>query len=98
MITQETGTPGREQHSDAGFTVSNQTLAVLPAPSVRTVSRGIRRIRTEIKVKLAACNNSPGTAMRRSVECQNAAEAKSEIDMDRISKRKPAEPQMIASA
>jgi hypothetical protein len=41
-----------------------------------------------LKQKLAACNDNPGAAIT-DVECQNAAEAKSQIDMDEFQGKQP---------
>jgi type IV secretory pathway VirB4 component len=43
---------------------------------------------SDLKQKLAACNGNPGAAMT-DVECQNAAEAKSQIDMDEFQGKQP---------
>ena len=74
--------------------VSNQTLAVLPAPSVRTVA-WYQAHPDQIKVKLAACNNSPGTAMH-DPECYNAESAKENSDIDHFIDSAPKEAQPIA--
>ena len=47
-----------------------------------------RQHQSDLKQKLAACNNNPGAAMADE-ECQNAAEAKSEIDMDQFQGKQP---------
>ena len=55
-------------------------MAGAAAAPVRTVS-WYRQHQADLKQKLAACNDNPGAAMT-DVECQNAAEAKSQIDTD----------------
>jgi hypothetical protein len=74
--------------------VLNQTLAVLPAPSVRTVA-WYQAHPDQIKEKLTACNNSPGTAMR-DPECYNAESAKENSDIDHFIDSAPNEAQPIA--
>ena len=74
--------------------VSHQTLAVLPAPSVRTVA-WYQAHPDQIKVKLTSCNNSPGTAMR-DPECYNAESAKENSDIDHFIDSAPKEAQPIA--
>jgi len=60
---------------------ANQTFAV-PLPSVRTVS-WYQAHPDQIKVRLATCNDSPGTAMH-DPECFNAESAKENSDIDRF--------------
>jgi hypothetical protein len=47
-----------------------------------------RQHQPDLKQKLATCNDNPGAAMT-DVECQNAAEAKSQIDMDEFQGKQP---------
>ena len=70
----------------------NQTF-VVPPPSVHTVA-WYQAHPAQIKLKLAACNNSPGTAMH-DPECYNAESAKENNDIDRFIKSAPTEAQPI---
>jgi hypothetical protein len=65
---------------------ANQTFAV-PPPSAHTVS-WYQAHPAQIKVKLAACNDSPGTAMH-DPECYNAESAKEDSDIDRFIESAP---------
>jgi hypothetical protein len=69
---------------------ANQTF-VVPTPSVRTVSL-YQAHPDQIKVKLAACNDSPGTAMH-DPECFNVASAKENSDVDRFIESAPTDAQ-----
>ena len=62
-------------------------MAGVAAAPVRPVS-WYRQHQSDLKQKLAACNDNPGAAMI-DVECQNAAEAKSQIDMDEFQGKQP---------
>ena len=69
---------------------ANQTF-VVPTPSVRTVS-WYQAHPDQIKVKLAACNDSPGTAMH-DPECYNVASAKENSDIDHFIESAPTDAQ-----
>ncbi len=69
---------------------ANQTFVVPPA-SVHTVS-WYQAHPDQIKVKLAACNDSPGTAMH-DPECFNAASAKENSDINRFIESAPKDEQ-----
>lgn len=69
------------------FSRSAPQMAVAAAAPMRTVS-WYRQHQSDLKQKLAACNDDPGAAMT-DVECQNAAEAKSQIDMDELQGKQP---------
>jgi hypothetical protein len=69
---------------------ANQTF-VVPPPSMRTVS-WYQAHPNQIKIKLAACNDSPGTAMH-DPECFNAASAKENSDIDRFIESAPTDAQ-----
>ena len=71
---------------------ANQTFAV-PAPSVRTVS-WYQAHPDQIKATLAACDNSPATAMH-DPECYNAASAKEHSDIDRFIESAPKDAQPV---
>ena len=72
----------------AGYFSRNapRMVAAAAAP-LRTVS-WYRQHQSDLKQKLAACNDNPGAAMT-DMECQNAAEAKSQIDMDEFQGKQP---------
>ncbi|MFZ3236933.1 MAG: EexN family lipoprotein [Stellaceae bacterium] len=71
------------------FTRSAPRMVAAAAAPVRTVS-WYRQHQSDLKQKLAACNDDPGAAMT-DVECQNAAEAKSQIDMDEFQGKQPSD-------
>jgi hypothetical protein len=71
---------------------ANQTF-VVPPPSVHTVS-WYQAHPDQIKVKLASCNDSPGTAMH-DPECFNAASAKENTDIDRFIESAPKDAQPV---
>lgn len=62
-------------------------MAGAAAAPLHTVS-WYRQHQSDLKQKLAVCNDNPGAAMT-DVECQNAAEAKSQIDMDEFQGKQP---------
>lgn len=68
-------------------------IFVLPPPSVHTVT-WYQAHPAEIKVKLAACNNSPGTAMH-DPECYNAESAKEGSDIDHFIESAPKDAQPV---
>jgi hypothetical protein len=70
---------------------ANQTF--VPPLSVHTVS-WYQAHPDQIKVKLAACNDSPGTAMH-DPECFNAASAKENTDIDRFIESAPKDAQPV---
>lgn len=70
----------------AGYFSRSDPRTAAAAP-MRTVS-WYRQHQSDLKQKLAACNDDPGAAMT-DVECQNAAEAKSQIDMDEFQGKQP---------
>lgn len=72
---------------------SNQLLAVSPARSVHTVA-WYEAHPDQIKEKLAACNNTPGTAMH-DPECYNAGTAKENDDLDHFINSAPKDAQPI---
>ena len=69
------------------FSRSVPSMVVAAASPVRTVS-WYRQHQSDLKQKLAACNDNPGAAIT-DAECQNAAEAKSQIDMDEFQGKQP---------
>ena len=69
---------------------ASQTF-VVPRPSVHTVS-WYQAHPDQIKIKLATCNDSPGTAMN-DPECFNAASAKENSDIDRFIESAPKDAQ-----
>jgi nitrate reductase alpha subunit len=71
---------------------ANQTFSA-PMPSVHTVS-WYQAHPDQIKVKLAACNDSPGTAMH-DPECYNAESAKEHGDIDRFIESAPKDAQPV---
>lgn len=71
------------------FSKSAPDMVAAAAAPERTVS-WYRQHQSDLKQKLAACNDNPGAAMT-DVECQNAAEAKSQIDMDEFQGKQPSQ-------
>jgi hypothetical protein len=69
------------------FSRNGPGMAEAAAAPVRTVS-WYRQHQSDLKQKLVACNDNPGAAIT-DVECQNAAEAKSQIDMDEFQGKQP---------
>jgi hypothetical protein len=69
------------------FSRSVPGMVAAAAAPVRTVS-WYRQHLPDLKQKLDVCNDNPGAAMT-DVECQNAAEAKSQIDMEEFQGKQP---------
>lgn len=60
---------------------------VAAAEPARTVS-WYRQHQTDLKKELATCNDNPGSAMT-DPDCQNAAEAKSQLDIEEFQGKPP---------
>jgi hypothetical protein len=77
----------------AGPSSGADAALVVPAPSVHPVS-WYQAHPDQINIKLAACNDSPGTAMH-DPECYNAESAKEHSDIDHFIESAPKDAQPV---